>query len=47
MTPDEIKKLRELLEAAAEIKRLRSLMAERAAHNGLGAGSIPAASTNQ
>lgn len=35
-----------LLEAAAEIERLHSLMEERAAHNGLGAGSIPAASTN-
>lgn len=32
-----------LLEAAAEIKRLHSL----AAHNGLGAGSIPAASTKE
>lgn len=36
-----------LLDAAAEIRRLHSLMAEQAAHNGLGAGSIPAASTKE
>lgn len=36
-----------LLDAAREIERLRSLMEERAAHNGLGAGSIPAASTSE
>jgi hypothetical protein len=36
-----------LLDAAAEIRRLHSLMEEQAAHNGLGAGSIPAASTKE